>query len=313
MKNKLIIDKLEELVNYYKTLKEPNIKFKIISLSKALKGIKEINYEINNTTITKLNDINGIGKGILSRITEILNTGTLEEIKDLDIKIDELDKLQRITGIGIKKAEQLLSNDITLDKLLKSDKYHDELTHHQIIGLKYYSDLLLKIPKKEIEKYETKLTKILTEFSDIKFQICGSYRREKPTSGDIDVLMTSKNKNDNLHKIIDLLSKKKLLIDHLTTGGDTKYMGVSRITPKAVARRIDIRFVTPEQYPYAILYFTGSRDFNRNMRQVAVNKGYKLNEYELLNIKTDENIIVSSEKEIFKKLDLEYVEPKLRI
>ena len=150
---------------------------------------------------------------------------------------------------------------------------------------------------------------------------------KKKTSNDIDVLITHKNVKTNkeyeklgtnyLNEFVEFLKKKKMIVDDLTdTNNLTKYMGFSRLPRKSI-RRIDIRFVPYKSYHSALLYFTGSYELNTQMRQIAKSLGYKLNEYGLFKIKEDGSIStrmtkVNSEKDIFKKLKLDYIEPKER-
>ena len=142
------------------------------------------------------------------------------------------------------------------------------------------------------------------------------------TSNDIDVLITKKGNIDNdtnylksfvkkLKKDMKLNKNKPLIIDDMTDKNiETKYMGFIKYKNNPV-RRIDIRFVPYESYNYALLYFTGSKDLNKKMRQIDKNKGYTLSEYELVN-KKGKQFIAKSEKDIFKKLGMEYLPPKLR-
>jgi DNA polymerase/3'-5' exonuclease PolX len=82
---------------------------------------------------------------------------------------------------------------------------------------------------------------------------------------------------------------------------------------EGILRRIDIRFVSFENYYSSLLYFTGSADLNRKMRNVAKKKGYKLSEYGLTNINNNsEKIVINSEKDIFDFLNLEYLKPNER-
>jgi len=97
------------------------------------------------------------------------------------------------------------------------------------------------------------------------------------------------------------------------TEGKSKLLGLYRI-PGGLMRRIDFLVCSPETYPYALLYFTGSVDFNRRMRLHALKQGWKLNEYGLFNKDgIFMNTIARTEKEIFAFLNLPYVEPKNRI
>jgi DNA polymerase/3'-5' exonuclease PolX len=107
--------------------------------------------------------------------------------------------------------------------------------------------------------------------------------------------------NDNKPLIIDSMTDKKV---------KTKFFGFSKYLNNP-PRRIDIRFVSYNSYPSALLYFTGSKDLNTKMRSIAKKKGYKLSEYGLF----DKNNIpfkVNNERDIFHKLDMEYIPPALR-
>ena len=126
---------------------------------------------------------------------------------------------------------------------------------------------------------------------ELKYMICGSYRRGQSNSGDIDVLVThpklkeeqdiKENAKYILIEIVMKLTKVRFLVDHLTVGGETKYMGMCKIPQSDYARRIDIRFVPFNSFSAATLYFTGSKNLNQIMRELAIKKGYKLNEYGL--------------------------------
>jgi DNA polymerase/3'-5' exonuclease PolX len=90
-------------------------------------------------------------------------------------------------------------------------------------------------------------------------------------------------------------------------------MGICQLSSKLPMRRIDIRFFAKESYYTALLYFTGSGDFNKQMRRVAISMGYKLNEYALTDVKNKKKIKITSEKDVFDKLNMEYLPPSLRM
>lgn len=342
--------------------KEANVcRFKIKNYKKGIETIKDIDFEI--TSSKQLIGKSGIGKGIQTRIDEILENGYLQELKNYQlnnngIKSIEVEKLMLVTGIGTVKAHDLYQKGFTLDKLLnqmkkiaddagklsneeiieKSIKLNldiHNLTHHQIIGLKYFNDINERIPRNEITKIETKLKKIIYKIDEkLIVTICGSYRRGLSNSGDIDVLITHadfkgsynnlKIKDDYLITIVKKLTEKNLIIDHLTSLGTTKYMGVCRLNSRSKGRRIDIRFVPLENYIPALLYFTGSKDFNTRMRGEALKQGYTINEYGIYKfvekkikgkktlVKGDK-IFLETEKDAFDLLGMEYLEPHQRI
>jgi DNA polymerase/3'-5' exonuclease PolX len=369
--NKVIIENFNKLIkqteeecfqlNEEGKKKEANIcSFKIRNYKKALDVIKSLSQDIKSADDVK--GIPSIGKGTLARITEILETGKLAELKtslstNKSFKLDEINKLQLITGIGPKGAHKLYDNGYTLEKLLheleqvaqgndprdisiediiktaeEMNLYIKDMTHHQLVGLKYFHDIDERIPRSEMKKIETKLKKHIKKIDeDLVVTICGSYRRGRQTSGDIDILIThpdletqediDEDGEDYLIDIIKKLTKSGLLVDHLTTLGTTKYMGVSRLSKKHKGRRIDIRFVARNDYAPALLYFTGSKTFNQKMRAEALKKGYTINEYGIYKLKKKngnfihkkgEKVDVKSEKDIFDLVGMEYLEPEER-
>lgn len=305
--NTHIIHEFDSLIQNLYSEKPPNYTFKVKSFKTAINVIKDLDFKINNSNELKEKKIKGIGKGILDRIDEIINSGNLKENKTQNKTVrNELRLLQNITGIGPKKAQTLIDNNITLSLLLNkpSEEILSNLTHHQKVGLKYYYDLQKKIPNSIIKRFE----KILNTFG-FSFTICGSYRREKEYSSDIDILVL--HNKYTLSEIITLLKKKYILVDDLTNKGKTKYMGICQIPEFDQFMRIDIRLVTKEQYPFAVLYFTGSKDTNTYMRQKAIDMNYKLNEYGLYD-KNKTPILLKTEEEIFNILQCPYKIPSTR-
>ena len=348
---KLIQEKQKE-INTLKQNKDQNKKeisqltFKVINFRKGLKAIKEYPEEI--TKGEDIKHIKGIGKGIISRVDEIIKEGTLaDEIKQEEgasLEYKKQEELQKLTGIGPAKANELLKDNITLDKILSEMKkikgdfgkiteegVLSKLTHHQLIGAKYFKDIDERIPRDEIKSIRLKLIRFVKQVDkDFEVHICGSFRRKKNTSGDIDALILhpeyitqeeiDESEENILANIISHLTAKKLLVDHLTEAGRTKYMGMCRLNSKSRGRRIDIRFIPYESKAAAILYFTGSGNFNKFMRTEALKKGYTINEYGIYKTKkvngkqVKDNIVhVETEKDIFKVVEMDYLEPENRI
>lgn len=113
-------------------------------------------------------------------------------------------------------------------------------------------------------------------------------------------------------ELVKELKKIKFLLDDLTDKNyEVDYMGFCKLNNNPV-RRIDIRFFPYDSYYSALMHFTGSGDFNKKLRLIAQNLGYKLSEYGLLDIKTNKYVKIKSEKDIFIKLGLEYIPPERR-
>ncbi|MBT3463642.1 hypothetical protein HN451_01530 [archaeon] len=281
----------------------------------------------------------GIGKGTIARINEIIQTGKLEEMVDYEDTMND-DKIRDIAIIELKKVYGIGETTASKyydeyniknikDLQIAVDSHKIELTDAQIMGLKYYDDINTRISRDEIKEFDVYLNKLIHSI-DVKLtvNIVGSYRRERPDSGDIDVLLTHKDYETNTF-ISDVISKFRdngILLAVLSSG-NTKFNGIIEVNGKA--RRIDIRFVPYENYYPALLYFTGSGNFNIEMRIKAKQLGYKLNEYHLYKLKTHKSllpgkvaskkdiedevpVIVKSEKEIFDILSMDYLEPKDR-
>ncbi|XP_011692401.1 PREDICTED: DNA polymerase beta-like isoform X1 [Wasmannia auropunctata] len=270
----------------------------------------------------------GVGVKIAKKIDEFLQTGKLQKLEN--IKKDEtnvaISLLAQVSGIGPAKAKELVEAGIkTLEDLRK---HQDKLTHHQKLGLKYFDDFEKKIPRAEITQIEKILKNAIKELnSGYLVTICGSYRRGREESGDIDVLVThpdytskardEKKKAISLKGIVECLEKKQLITDTISLGS-SKFMGVCRLSEDKSKpyRRLDIRLTFHDQYYCAILYFTGSDLFNKNMRAHALEKKYTLNEYALKRLTPEgcpgEAENVTSEKDVFKFLGLPYKDPKDR-
>lgn len=317
MTNRLIIDKLTLLHTQYRMSNDPTVsRFKSNVISKLIKIVTE--FETKIKTGDDLKGIPGVGKGSIDRINEILETSTLKELnKTTNYSI--ITELEKISGIGKVKAKSLvLDNGVTsIDDLRQRHKTGEiELTHHILIGLKYYEDINKRIPRKELDAINKYIHGIISKnISNLVYTICGSYRRGLSSSGDIDVLISDPNYKTGIHKqkyleqFVTILLDNKFIVDSLTTSGTTKYMGICKLPRRKIARRIDIRCVNYNSYYTALLYFTGSRQLNINMRFNALENGYKLNEYSVYNIKRKQEIYPKSENEIFDLCKMEYLEP----
>ena len=316
--NELIIDEFKKLVLQLKSSDKPTDKFKIKAFSTAISLIKSFPQKI--TSSEQLKDYPGFGKGILTRIDEILEKGKLAEI-DNSSKSIELFKFQE--EIGKKIALDLSKKNIyNLDDLKKAvDSGNVEVDHRISLILKYHFGKIKfqeKIPRKEMELFDNMINTTISNLDiNLEYMICGSYRRGLNTSNDIDILIFHKHKKNILKNFINFLTEQKIIVDHLTPHINTLksiYRGYCiSLTDKNVVRRIDIRYIDYQSKYTAIMYFTGSKNFNTYVRNIAKKKGFKLNEYYLLNLETNNKIYPKSEKEVFEILDIPYKEPKDRL
>ena len=132
--------------------------------------------------------------------------------------------------------------------------------------------------------------------------------------GDIDILIKNKGNGIVLKDIIKRFVDEKYVIEKLALGTN-KFMGLCSISPELPARRIDILIADPSHYYFALLYFTGSYNFNIYMRKLALKKGLSLSEYGFKDSKgnlIDTTDTIHSEEDIFAYLDIPYTEPHKR-
>ena len=298
---------LEKYLYYLEKQNDPQ---KVFRLKQAIESLMVIDEPIDSPN--QLKHLKGIGSTTLGILEEYEKTGLVQFIEKE--KLNPLHTLCEVYGIGASKARSLISKNIKNISDLRKNK--TELNNSQIIGLKYYDDIKLKIPRNEINKYRDIFSTIFQELNDgnSSFEIVGSYRRGKEVSGDIDFIITNKeNKSTIFDHFLNQLKEKGYILEFLSKG-KVKSLTVARL-PNGVARRLDFLYCPPEEFSYAILYFTGSKYFNTAMRQRALNLGFSLNEHRLINKETKEyvKLPMPTEKHIFAFLGMKYKEPHERI
>ena len=293
--------------------------FKVRAYDKVIKGIQQVDYPIQ--TWDDLKYVEGIGKSIEAKIKEILRDGQLFRASEIRLhpRTAALEELMNVHGIGPTKAKELYSQGIrSISDLKREAKENPEIVNDvQRMGLKYVDDFLKRIPRSEMDIHQ-KILEEVTRGTEFVFDIVGSYRRGAETSGDIDVLLTlpeeSTHKIDKFYRLIETLKKSGYLAATLAEG-EKKYMGVAKVKGSP-ARRIDLLLTPRREYPFALLYFTGSKAFNIRVRRAALEKGLSLNEYGFsLTGKGDRKRIpkIESEHQLLEYLLERYIKPEDRV
>lgn len=279
-----------------------------------------IDFKSPITNIDEIKNLKNIGKTTIEKLTQYIETGEIDLLKSDEHNQELIDVFTKIYGVGPKNALKIVNSGIkTISELRKVQDKH--LNDKQKIGLQYYEDINKRIPRREIDEYNDVFNRIFsdaqkrTNQSNAVFQIVGSYRREKEDSGDIDVIITNQNKNKSVFtEFIKLLIENNIILHKLTDGEKQIKILVICQLPGKPARRVDFMYSVFKEYPFSLLYFTGSQQFNTAMRQWALDMGYTMNEHRLENTKTNEIVEnINTEKEIFDFLQLKYVAPKDRI
>jgi DNA polymerase beta len=310
--NEKFIDIMEQLANIMLKQGEP---FRARAYQKAQETI--MSYQ---TDILSPDDLKGkpnIGATIMEKLNEYVQTGTLRVLERE--KTNPVNILGEVYGIGPKKAKELVDKGITTIEALRANQ-DTLLNETQKVGLKYYDDILKRIPRSEIEEYKSLFTAAgqtqQSQAEEAKMEIVGSYRRGAESSGDIDVIITSNNPAVFTNFVDSLI--KTGVIQEVLSRGPTKCLVITKLPNKETSRRVDFLYTTPEEFPFAILYFTGSKIFNTVMRHEALAKELTMNEhglYSLVGKKKGEKVnhVFRTEKDIFDYLGLEYKAPQERI
>jgi DNA polymerase (family X) len=268
----------------------------------------------------KLEDVRGIGEALAIKITTLVTTGKLPYLEDLRASIPAgLITMLRLPGLGPKKVKALydLLQIDSIDKLKAAceagdvakqkgfgektqSKILEGISHFEKVGHRVRIDLALPLGLALLEQ--------IREFPGvIRSELCGSLRRRKETVADLDILVSSKD----AQPIMDRFVKIPEVIQVLGQGPTkSSVLAAMHIRGEKVTLQADLRVVSDEQFPFALHYFTGSKEHNIRMRQRAIDRGLTLNEYALANDKT--SVPCKTEEDIFAALGLTCVPPEMR-
>jgi DNA polymerase (family X) len=322
MTNQDVAEKLREVYNLMQLAGEN--RFRAIAFDRAAQAIEglseEVTKRIEENTLTA---IKGIGKSIAEDIKALHDTGTMPVLDSLKERVPKgLVEWLNISGLGPKNIarihKELGISEITelkeacqsgavaalpglgeksAEKIIKSIEYLEKF------GERARLDQAL-----EIAEPMFKFVKNLDGVQQC--EIAGSLRRFRETIGDIDLIVAA-DQND-AGSIFDAFTGHELVVEILGRG-DTK----SSVRTEN-GRQVDLRIVKPQEYPAALMYFTGSKEHNIVMRQRARERGMALNEYGLFKLSSeketdfDQPVETGSEKEIYRKLGLNFVPPEHR-
>jgi DNA polymerase (family 10) len=294
--------------------------FKIRAYEKAAQVIESLPEPIENlvSDFDKLSSIPGVGKSIAEKIVEYFNTGKIQRLEELKTKFPEgVLEMLKIPGLGPKRVrllyEKLGIKDInTLKEYAKKGAlrrlpgFGEKVEQNILEGIDLLSSseqrLLLFDALKTVEEILAPLKK---NKEVINIDPCGSLRRRKETIGDIDILCCVKEGKEKeiIEKFTKLPVVKKVLACGETKGS---ILTISNI-------QVDLRVVPKDVYGAALQYFTGSKQHNIHLREIANKKGLTLSEYGVFKIdKKDKPICGKTEEEVYKILGLQYIEPELR-
>ncbi len=262
----------------------------------------------------RLQDISGIGENIEKKIVEILKTGKLETLEKVkkDNPID-VSSLLRVEGVGPKTVKSFYA-DFKIRNLddLEAAVKEGRFVNFKSLRVRSAQQLLERIENARLRTSRVLLveaqsiaTRIIDQLRQIpgvkRYAIAGSYRRMKETVGDLDALIES-DSSESIKSFVRGSEVKEVL-----AAGELK---ASVKLEKNF--QVDVRVVPAESWGAALIYFTGSKAHNVELRTRAIKMGYHLNEYGVYTSDEKTRIAGASEEEVYSTLGLDYIAPELR-
>ena len=317
MKNQVIANIFYQIADMLDIKGE--IEFKSRAYRKAAQIIETLEEDLEDVYKREgkegLRKIPGIGEGLAKKIAELIETNKLQYFENLKKEIPEsIIQLMNIPSLGPKKVAVLykklgITNVEQLKKACEEGKLRDldgfgEITERNILrGIEMLKGVkervLLGVAFEDGSRYVDYLKK---NPHIKKISIAGSLRRMKETIGDIDILAVSDNADDVMEYFVNYPNVREVLAKGRTKSSIILDDGL----------QVDLRVVEDKSYGAALQYFTGSKSHNIKLRTIAIKKGLKINEYGVFDKDTDKYIAGRTEEEVYKSLDLPYIEPELR-
>ncbi|WP_102691123.1 DNA polymerase/3'-5' exonuclease PolX [Rummeliibacillus pycnus] len=311
MNKKTIIQTLEKIAIYLE-LQGVN-PFKIAAFRKAAAAL-----EADTRSISEIEDITkikGIGKGTASVIHDLLENGRSEVLIQLEQEVPKgLPPLLKLPGLGGKKIAKLYQ-ELGVDSAdsLKKACEEGKVSTLSGFGKKTEEKILKELesfgkraefhPVWLLEEIVADIEEILHEIPEIEqSSVAGSFRRVKEQSKDVDFIIATSNPEAVKEALLSKLVTKEII-----AAGDTKVS----VTLQTDDINVDFRLVTFDEYATALHHFTGSKEHNVRMRQIAKERGEKISEYGVE--QADGSVLTfHSEKEFFAHFDLPFIPPTVR-
>lgn len=315
MRNREVAEKLYELAEISELAGENP--FKVKAYSEAARVIENLPIAVEDLSREgRLEEIKGVGKGIAEKIQEFLDKGVISKLEELKKKVPEsLIEMGKIPGLGAKRV-MVIYKQLGIKSI---DELKEAVLSHKVreiegFGPKLEENILRSIAEVHDKRGTRFLLGVAYSLAKMivdelrnkspveKILICGSLRRMKETIGDIDILVTSTEPARVMDCFVNLPVVKSILAH-----GETKS---SVITFEGI--QVDVRVVETASFGASVQYFTGSKEHNVRLREIAIKKNLKLNEYGLFDIYTGKRIAGATEEEVYEALGLQFIPPEMR-
>jgi DNA polymerase (family 10) len=260
-----------------------------------------------------LSELPGIGEDLAKKIEEIVKTGTFADLGKIETRLPHhLADLAVLPGLGPRRVKTLyeslgvkslvdLRRAATAGKIAALPRFGAKMQTRILDAIRQLQTAEKRIKLADAEEIAVSLTSYLSESEDLKnVTVAGSFRRRRETVGDLDIVATCKASTEFMDRFV-----------HYEDVADVISKGKTRSTIRLRSGlQVDLRVVPEESYGAALHYFTGSKEHNIALRSIAAEKGWKLNEYGLF--QGNKRLAGKTEKEIYAKFRLPFIEPELR-
>ncbi len=306
----VILDEVADLLE----LKEDSF-FQVRAYRRAAREIESLTVDVKDLYIRgHLAQVPGIGKAIHDKVVEIVRTGELQYLKDLRNEFPAgLLQVMRVPDVGPKTAGRLYKD-------LKVTNLQDlrlAAEQHRIRRLKGFGERTEENILKGIRFLESGQGRMLLGYAHPRgmaleehirshgfplVSLGGSLRRMKETIGDIDILVGSDDPQRAMDTFISYPQTEEVLLKGPTKTSIRLADGV----------QVDMRVVEPSSYGAALQYFTGSKEHNVTLRSLAIDLGYKINEYGVYRKESGEKVAGETEEGVYSALGMQWMPPEMR-
>jgi DNA polymerase (family X) len=290
-------------------------RFKPRSYEKAARAVGGYHADIGTLELAEILKIPNVGKSIAEKIQEFLREGTFETLENLRAKIPPgVREIIAVPGVGPKKA-LILYQDLGIANI---DDLREAVESGRIAELKGFGARTESNIRRGLERFQQQTGRALVSVAmdlaedfierisssvDVeRIDYAGSLRRMVETIGDVDLLVAS----DDPVPVMDAFTAIDI-VERVLAKGEAKSSVLTR-----QGLQVDLRVVPDEAWGAAMIYFTGSKAHNIRIREMAVRKGLKLNEYGLFDAKSGTLIVAETEQEVYERLGLTWIPPTMR-
>ena len=319
-KSKEEVIELFESIARLLELKGENV-FKVRAYTNAARTLETFTGDFGAVVAEgRLGEVDGIGAALQEKVTDFVRTGTLPYYEKLRAEFPPgLFELFELQGLGPKKIKALWEQlDVSTVDALEAACKDGRVAALKGFGEKTAGNILISIQARrqyagafrfgDVAAHAETLLDQLKQLPDVLHaSLAGSYRRRKEVIHDLDFIVATRNPDPVSSFFVGHPNVETVLAKGATKSSVRLEGGI----------QADLRVVTPEEYPSALLYFTGSKEHNIALRSRALARGWTLNEYRLgpdEKAKTPPETVpaIRSEKDLYGALGLDYIEPELR-